>query len=75
MTTLLNIMLDQSAPPACKVRAAVCVLERTNKAIQTEDFEARIAALDAARTLSRSRNDWRTRCELFQSACRTWKRK
>ena len=30
-TTLLKIMLDSSAPPACKVRAAVCVLEQSNK--------------------------------------------
>ena len=46
VTTLLKIMLDSSAPPACKVRAAVCVLEQSNKAFQLEDIEARVAALE-----------------------------
>jgi hypothetical protein len=46
VTTLLKVMLDQSAPPACKVRAAVCVLDQSNKAFELEDIDARVAALE-----------------------------
>jgi hypothetical protein len=54
VTTLLKIMLDQNAPPACKVRAAVCVLEQTSKALEIEDIEARIAELERSTGTNRA---------------------
>jgi len=41
-------MLDPSTPPATKVRAADSILERTMKAIEVEDIDARVAALEQA---------------------------
>jgi hypothetical protein len=47
-TTLLKIMLDVNAPASTRVRAADSVLDHAAKAIEIEDIEARVAALEAA---------------------------
>jgi hypothetical protein len=41
-------MLDPAAQPATKVRAADSILERTTKAIEVEDIDARLVALEQA---------------------------
>ena len=48
VTTLGKVMLDQATPPATKVRAADSILDHTAKAIEIEDIEARVAALEKA---------------------------
>ena len=47
-TTLLKVMLDQGTPASVRVRAAECVMNHSSKAIEIEDVEARVAALEAA---------------------------
>jgi hypothetical protein len=47
-TTLLKVMLDPSTPASTKVRAAECVLTHAAKAIEIEDVEARVEALEEA---------------------------
>ena len=49
-TTLLKIMLDVNAPASTRVRAADSVLDHAAKAIEIEDIEARVAALEVAAT-------------------------
>jgi hypothetical protein len=46
VSTLGKVMLDQAKPPATKVRAADSILGHTVKAIETEDIEARVTALE-----------------------------
>ncbi len=46
VTTLGKAMLDPNSPPATKVRAADSILDHTAKAIELEDFEARLAELE-----------------------------
>jgi hypothetical protein len=41
-------MLDPATPPSTKVRAADSILNHTIKAIEDEDIEARVAALEEA---------------------------
>jgi hypothetical protein len=48
VTTLLKIMLDVNAPASTRVRAADSVLDHAAKAIEIEDIEARVAALEGA---------------------------
>ena len=48
VTTLGKVMVDMSTPPATKVRAADSILNHTIKAIENEDIEARVAALEQA---------------------------
>jgi hypothetical protein len=48
VSTLLKVMVDPATPPATKVRAADSVLDHSAKAIELEDIEARVAALEAA---------------------------
>ena len=48
VTTLLKIMVDQNAPHSTRVRAADSVLDHAAKAIEIEDIEARVAALERA---------------------------
>jgi hypothetical protein len=45
-STLLKIMLDQDSPASTRVRAAECVMNHAMKAIEMEDIEARVAALE-----------------------------
>jgi hypothetical protein len=47
-TTLLKVMVDQSTPASVKVRAAECVMTHSAKAIEIEDMEARVSALELA---------------------------
>ena len=45
--TLLAVMQDANAPASAKVSAAKAVLETAVKAVELEDLEARISALEA----------------------------
>ena len=47
-TTLLKVMVDQSMPASVKVRAAECVMTHSAKAMEIEDIEARVSALELA---------------------------
>ena len=47
VSVLHKVMVDPATPPATKVRAADSVLNHTAKAIEIEDIEARVAALEA----------------------------
>jgi hypothetical protein len=48
VTTLTGVMQDGESPASAKVAAARTVLETAIKAVELEDLEARIAALEAA---------------------------
>jgi hypothetical protein len=48
VSTLGKVMLDPATPPATRVRAADSILNHTTKAIEIEDVEARVAALEEA---------------------------
>ena len=47
-STLLKIMVDATAPPSCRLRAADSVLSHAAKAIEIEDIEARVSELERA---------------------------
>ena len=47
-STLLKIMVDQNTPASTRVRAAECVMSHAMKAIEIEDIEARVTALEEA---------------------------
>ena len=53
VSTLGKVMLDAASPPATKVRAAESILDHTIKAIEIEDIEARLAALEVAASNTR----------------------
>jgi hypothetical protein len=44
--TLLRVMTDQATPAASRVRAADSVLDHAAKAIELEDFAARLSDLE-----------------------------
>jgi hypothetical protein len=48
VATLLKIMVDPNAPASTRLRAADSVLDHGAKAIEIEDVEVRVAALEAA---------------------------
>jgi hypothetical protein len=48
VATLVKIMVDPNAPASPRVRAADSVLDHAAKAIEIEDIEARLAALERA---------------------------
>ena len=48
VTTLLKVMVEPGTPPSTKVRAADSVLNHAAKAIEIEEIEARVAALERA---------------------------
>jgi transposase-like protein len=48
VSTLLKVMVDPNSPAACRVRAADSVLHHAAKAIEIEDVEARLSALEKA---------------------------
>src|SRR5258706_13501700 len=48
VSTLAKIMVDTNAPASTRVRAADSIIDHTSKAIEIEDIEARVAALDQA---------------------------
>jgi hypothetical protein len=47
-TTLLKVMLDAATPASTRVRAAESILTHSAKAIEIEDIEVRVAALEEA---------------------------
>jgi transposase-like protein len=47
-TTLLKTMIDPATPASVKVRAAEAIFNHAAKAIEIEDIEARIAALESS---------------------------
>jgi hypothetical protein len=47
-TTLLKMMIDPSTPASVRVRAADSVFNHAAKAIEIEDIEARVTALEQA---------------------------
>jgi hypothetical protein len=46
VSALLKVMVDPSSPAACRVRAADSVLHHAAKAIEIEDVDARLSALE-----------------------------
>ncbi len=48
VSTLLKVMVDSGTPASTKVRAAETILSHSAKAIELEDIEARLAALERA---------------------------
>jgi hypothetical protein len=51
VSTLLKIMIDPEAPASTRVRAADCVLDHAKHALENEDIEVRVAALEQAAVL------------------------
>jgi len=47
-TTLLKTMIDPDTPASVRVRAAEAIFNHAAKAIEIEDIEARVTALEAA---------------------------
>jgi len=47
-TTLLKTLIDPGTPPSVRVRAAEAIFNHAAKAIEIEDIEARVTALEAA---------------------------
>lgn len=47
-TTLLKTLIDPATPASVKVRAAEAIFNHAAKAIEIEDIEARVAALEEA---------------------------
>jgi hypothetical protein len=41
-------MIDPDTPASVRIRAAECIMNHATKAIEIEDIEARVAALEAA---------------------------
>ena len=59
VSTLLKIMVDTSAPAAARVRAADRILDRARQAIEIDDIEVRLAALEqAAGPLKQTGKSW-----------------
>ena len=54
-TTLLKTMLDPATPASVRVRAAEAIFSHAAKAIEIEDIEARVSALEAAAASGDSR--------------------
>jgi hypothetical protein len=48
ISTLGKVMMDPATPPSTKVRAADSIWSHTVKAIELEDIEARLVALEEA---------------------------
>ena len=47
-TTLLKTMIDPGTPASVRVRPAEAIFNHSAKAIEIEDIEARVSALEAA---------------------------
>jgi len=47
-TTLLKMLIEPGTPPSVRVRAAEAIFNHAAKAIEVEDIEARVAALERA---------------------------
>ena len=48
VSTLLKVMIDPATPASTRVRAADSVLDHAAKAIEIEDIEVRLTALEQA---------------------------
>jgi hypothetical protein len=55
LSTLLKVMVDPNAPASSRVRAADSVLDHTLKAIEIEDVEVRVAAVE--RSVAETKKD------------------
>src|ERR1017187_6538890 len=53
-TTLLKTMIDPNTPASVRVRAAEAILNHAAKAIEIEDIDARVEALEQAAFVSKS---------------------
>ena len=53
VSTLLKVMVDTNSPASTRVRAADSVLNHATKAMENEDIDARVAALEQAADLSK----------------------
>jgi transposase-like protein len=53
VSTLLKLMVDASTPPSVRVRAADSVLDHAKQAIEIEDVEVRVAALEEAAEITK----------------------
>jgi len=53
VSTLLKIMVDANMPPSTRVRAADSILDHAKQAIEVEDVEVRVAALEQAAELTK----------------------
>ena len=51
--TMLKLMVDPSVPASVRLRAADCVFTHAKNAIELEEVEARVAALEQAAELSK----------------------
>lgn len=54
VTTVMKIMVDPSAPASTRLRAADILLDRTAKALEIEDIEARVSELEHAAAVAKS---------------------
>jgi transposase-like protein len=52
-TTLLKLMLDPATPPSTRARCSESVLSLASKAIELEDIESRLAAVERATEASK----------------------
>jgi hypothetical protein len=52
-TTLLKLMLDAATPPSTRARCSEAVIDFATKAIELEDVEARVSALERATETSK----------------------
>jgi hypothetical protein len=52
--TMLKLMVDPSVPPSTRLRAADCVFTHAKNALEIEEIEARVAALEQAAESSKS---------------------
>ena len=57
-TTLMKTMIDPSTPASVRVRAVEAIFSHAAKAIEIEDLEARVAALEQAAQLPKP-GGWR----------------
>ena len=55
VSTLLKVMIDPNSPASTRVRAADSVLDHAAKAIEIEDLEVRLVALEQPAGLGNGR--------------------
>lgn len=53
VTTLFKLMLDAATPPSTRARCSEAIINFASKAIELEDIEARLAALERATEASK----------------------
>ena len=59
VSTLLKLMVDPTTPASTRARAADSILDHGAKAIELEDIEARLAALEQAAENAKDRVQFR----------------